>query len=87
MKKGKKILLLILGLFLCLLLIGLIYLDNEKDKIIPYLVESINSNIEGELSYEDINLIPFKHFPDVSVTITSLQKLHKYRYYNIRKRD
>lgn len=69
MKKRKKILLFVLGFFIITLAIGILYLDKKKDKIIPYIVQSINSQIEGEFKYESISLIPFKHFPAVSISI------------------
>ncbi len=61
------------GILLCMLLfsIALVYINIKKDKIIPYLVEKLNSDINGEFQYEEIKLSPFSSFPNISISLTN----------------
>lgn len=71
--KNFKNILKYLGFALIGLVIGGLLLPYVfKDKLMAYLKENINKNVEAHVTFHDANLSLFSSFPDVRVSIDSL---------------
>ena len=64
----KIVLIFFLGLIL-LVIVGTLILYLKKDDIGRDLLMTVNTQTNGELEFEDVNVAPFARFPDVSLTL------------------
>lgn len=69
MKKGKKIFLIALFSLLAIFIFSSLYINSQKERIVDFLVHSLNNQIKGDIVYSEIELAPFKHLPDIALSI------------------
>lgn len=69
---NKAIKIVIYTAFFCILLISFasLYVYFKKDKIVPFVVEKLNTRIKGDIEYDEIKLSSFSDLSTISILIT-----------------
>ena len=78
--KLKKLIIRSLLIVLLLISAGILFLSSQKDKLVPYLINTLNKQINGEINIEEASLSILKHFPELSISLArptlSMDKEH-----------